>query len=760
MWQIKEEALPELAIGVHESLYTLGNGYLGIRGFFEEWISPSDDSIRGTYLNGVYDRVPMEFGERAVGFPELVDKQPRVMETQTVTIRLDGEVVRLNEKQINNYERVLDFKKGSLLKSYDFITLEGKQAHIVSEKLISFKHQHLCLTKWTIDYEGSIEMDYHLSADVRNYANENDPRVAQGHSDLLKTKVLSENTNGLSKTCHCLIMDTKNSGLSIGAAQWIKPLHRLEDLESDHDQVSPQTSVTVTKDDKKIVSTYTTENQLSVELYAYFTDSRLEEVTVSSMTESVRRLSELGWDAIQREQEAYLEEYWKFSDIQVKGNESLQQALRFKLFHLLQSVGKDGKSNISAKGLSGEGYEGHYFWDTEIYVLPLLSINQPNLAKKLLEFRSSQLPQALEEARKMGHEHGAKFPWRTISGIECSGYFPAGTAQYHINADIAYGVIQYVNVSGDHAFLYEQGLELLVETSRFWLNVGQWLEDSFKINCVTGPDEYTALVDNNFYTNGMAQHQLQWTAKYLKTLLVQAPEVYATLSERLNLKEEEIAEFERAARAMYLPRNFEKGIDLQDDQFMNRAPWPFDSVSEDHYPLLLHYHPLIIYRHQVLKQADTVLAHLMLPQISNLETMRQSFDFYEELTTHDSSLSSCVYGTMAARLGLREKAWKYFMESVNIDLKNTHGNTKDGLHMANLAGSCLTVLKGFAGLTLDEQGIHLNPWVPEQLQGYSFKVAYQGALLEVEVSNEETKLHFLSDVKAPVSLYGSSVTHL
>lgn len=755
MWHIKEEALPLEDVGVHESLYTLGNGYLGIRGFFEEWSSPSEDSIRGTYLNGVYDRVPMAFGERAVGFPEMVDKQPRVMETQSVCIRLDGEVLSFDPQRIFHYSRVLDFQLGRLKKTYQYKTKSGKIAQITSEKLVSFTREHLAVTQWQIVFEGQIEMDFQLSGDVKNYANENDPRVAQGHSEMLSIKKLTANTGLKDSPCHCLLMTTQNSGLTLGAAQCIEPLSSLEGLNSK--EVGKSLAYKVTQFPKSIVTTCSAENHLEVAQYVYLTDDRIEEITTESLTEAVRALSAIGWGVLVSEQERYLKDFWDYSDIEIEGNEELQTALRFKLFHLLQSVGKDGKSNISAKGLSGEGYEGHYFWDTEIYVLPLLSINQPKLAKQLLAFRHSQLPQALEEAEKMGHKKGAKFPWRTISGIECSGYFPAGTAQYHINADIAYGVIQYAHVSEDWNFLYEKGLAILVETSRFWIDVGQWIQGTFRINCVTGPDEYTALVDNNFYTNGMAQYQLLWTVEFLKVLEQKDPHLYGAFKLQLNLQEEEIIQFAQAAELMYLPRDQEKGIDLQDDQLMNRSPWPFDQVGEDHYPLLLHYHPLIIYRHQVLKQADTVLAHLMLPHISDVETMKRSFNFYEGLTTHDSSLSSCVYGTMAARLGEREKAWRYFMESVNIDLKNTHGNTKDGLHMANLAGSCLTVLKGFAGLTLDEQGIHLSPWVPKALKGYRFKVAYRGALLQVAVSHKETKLHFLSDVSAPVTLNGIAV---
>lgn len=717
MWQLREEQFPFEGLGVSESLFTLGNGYLGVRGFFEEWRSEGADSVRGSYINGVYDRVPMQFGERAVGFPDVVDKQPRIMDAQSVQLYLDDELVRLTSENLSGYSRVLDFKRGVLEKAYRYITKAGKTAVIRSQKLIAFTERHLCLTRWEIEFPGEIRFVSAIDGDVSNYVNENDPRVAQGHAKLLKPRAQRQGDDFM-----YLALETLASGIVIACASGeTTEAESLEHLEGT----------------AGVSRSYVAQDVLNLTQWVYVADSRVSETDVKTLGGELHRLMSLGADDVFHKQQQYLEAFWENSDIEIFGNDDLQRALRFKLFHLLQSVGKDGLSNLSAKGLSGEGYEGHYFWDTEVYALPLLCINQPEIARSLLAFRYGQLPAARAEAAVMGHEQGAKFPWRTISGIECSGYFPAGTAQYHINADVAYGVILYDQMTDDKTFLWDMGLEILIETSRFWLTVGQWVGGQFRINCVTGPDEYTALVDNNFYTNGMVKHQLYWTAAYLRRCRETEPGVYEGLLHRLGLSEVEIEAFEAASQAMYLPRDPERGIDLQDDQFMNRAPWPFDRVDESHYPLLLHYHPLIIYRHQVLKQADTVLAHLMLPKISDLETMRNSFHFYEGLTTHDSSLSSCVYGTMAARLGEREKAWRYFMESVDIDLKNTHGNTKDGLHMANLAGSCLTVLQGFAGLTIDESGVHLAPWVPEEMSGYRFKICYRGQLETVTVTRSE-----------------------
>lgn len=725
MWSLTKNQLPLADLGVEESLFTLGNGYLGVRGFFEEWESEHPDSIRGAYINGVYDRVPMTFGERAVGFPELADKQPRLPDAQSITIYLDEEKLDLSLCRFEHFNRQLDFLNGCLIKDYSLVTPSGKLMTLRSQKVIPFNEAHLCLNHWQIQYEGRIRVVYGIESDVKNYENPEDPRVAQGHSKLLS--LVNKHIDWERETPRLYLeTQTQLSGLYVGIALGIKTEAAFK-----YKDASTDTGCFVSAEGKR---------SLNFCLYQYVSDSRLGEVTKPKLEAELNRVMALPHKTWFKSQTEHMEKFWEASDIGIDGDAETQLEIRFALYQLYQSVGKDGISNLSAKGLSGEGYEGHYFWDTEMYALPLFSLSQPSIARALLSFRYKQLPQAKEEALKMGHERGAKFPWRTISGIESSGYFPAGTAQYHINADIAYGVIQYMHLTQDQDFLAQVGLPLLVETSRFFIEVGQWVGSAFHINCVTGPDEYTALVDNNFYTNAMVKHQLSWTAQLAKVVKDGQPEVWKGLRETLQLSEGELESFERAAAAMRLPRHEGLGIDLQDDQCLNRAPWPFERIPETKYPLLLHYHPLIIYRHQVLKQADTVLAHLMLPEVSEPATMARSFDYYEALTTHDSSLSSCIYGAMAARLGLEEKAWQYFRESVDIDLKNTHGNTKDGLHMANLAGSCLSVIRGFAGLDVTEKGLWLSPMIPKALEGYSFNCLWQGKRVKVEVKREGSEV--------------------
>jgi alpha,alpha-trehalose phosphorylase len=368
------------------------------------------------------------------------------------------------------------------------------------------------------------------------------------------------------------------------------------------------------------------------------------------------------------------------------------------------------------------------------------------------------LDSARSHAKSMGHVKGALFPWRTISGAECSSYFPSGSAQYHISADVAYSYIQYYMVTNDLDFIKHYGAEVIFETARLWLEVGHFNGGQFRIDAVTGPDEYTCVVNNNYYTNAMAKHNLRWASKFYKLLQVKSLDCLAELSKKIGLEKEEVVSWGEAADKMFLPYDEELKINPQDDTFLKKGVWDLENTPEDKFPLLLHYHPLTLYRYQVCKQADTVLAHFLLEDEQTLETMKNSFDYYEKVTTHDSSLSSCVFSIMATKLGLKEKAYDYFIETARMDLDNTHGNTKDGLHMANMGGTWMAIIFGFAGLRIKEDGISLNPTLPTQWEGYSFPLQYQGRKLFVTKSLDQTKIELLSGEDLILNVFGESYT--
>lgn len=452
------------------------------------------------------------------------------------------------------------------------------------------------------------------------------------------------------------------------------------------------------------------------------------------------------------DQRAYLKSYWDNCLLEIDGDDGLTQAIYYNMYQLIQSVGKDEYCNIAAKGLSGEGYEGHYFWDTEMYIQPFFNLTQPSVTKNLISFRYNTLQKARENARLMGHMRGVLYPWRTITGSECSGYFPSGSATYHINGDIAYSVVAYYLATKDLDFIEKEGAEIVFETARLWLDVGNYYHGRFHINAVTGPDEYTCLVNNNYYTNAAAQFNLRWAVKFYE-LLRKAGRL-KNLEDKLKLSEKEIDEFGRAAELMYLPYDEEMGINPQDDSFLQKKRLDLKDIPLDKRPLLLFYHPLFLYRHQVCKQADTVLAHFIFEDAQDEKTIRKSFEYYERITTHDSSLSTCIFSIVASKLGLVEKAYNYFGDSAELDLFNTHKNTRDGIHTANMGGSYMAVVYGFGGLRIKESGIYFAPVIPKSWKEYRFKVNYEDSQIHVEVQADRTSFTLVKGSPKMIHVYG------
>ena len=389
-----------------------------------------------------------------------------------------------------------------------------------------------------------------------------------------------------------------------------------------------------------------------------------------------------------------------------------------------------------------------------MYILPFLTITNPDLAKTLLEYRYATLDSARENAKILGHNQGALYPWRTISGRECSGYFPSGSAQYHINGDIAYALIAYYLATKDQNFLLEKGAEIIWETARLWMDTGNFYQGKFHINNVTGPDEYTCIVNNNYYTNLVAQYNLQWAVKVYQ--LLKPYTGFQALIEKIGLEQEEINNFQKAADNMYLPYDESLKINPQDDSFLQKREWDLARIPKEKFPLLLHYHPLHLYRHQICKQADTVMAHFILEDAETPETIYNSFQYYEKITTHDSSLSYCIFSIMAARLGLIEKAYEYYEITANLDLQDKHHNTVDGIHVANIGGNYMAIVYGFGGFRLKEQGIFLAPVLPPKWRSYSFKLSYEGSGIIVEVKPDHCLLRLESGNPKQITVYGKA----
>lgn len=746
-WKIQSKNIDFEKLLIEESLFFNGNGYIGIRGNLEEGLPEHVETIRGTYINGYHDIVNIPYGEKLFGFPETQQKLVNIMDTQGIEIWVgsdqEKEKVSLYTGEVLSYNRILHMDKGLTERILHWRSRQGHELIIKFTRLVSFHIQELFyqfVTLTPISNPIPVQIVSTMNGDVKNYANRNDPRVASDDKKHIKINQLLQ-----CEDYSFIELETCRSGLRSAALSTMK-------------LSNPYAKYRYEMKKSAIVSTV--DFQLSAETFldkrTFIAESTKYEELRKELVAIKKESASLNYHEIAIQQKSYMNSFWNDTDVIIQGDEQMQEAIRFNLYHLLQSAGQDGKTSIAAKGLSGEGYEGHYFWDTEIYLLPMFTLTNPALARKLLLYRYTILNSARERAKEMGHKKGALYPWRTITGKECSSYFPAGTAQYHISADIAYSYVYYFLATNDMEFLKEAGAEVLLETARLWIEVGHFKEDQFRIDTVTGPDEYTAIVNNNYYTNVMAKYNLQWAYDISLKLQIEEPIFWKRLKEKLSFTEGELESFKQAAERMYLPYDENRQINPQDDTFLQKEIWDFEGTPAEHYPLLLHYHPLTIYRYQVCKQADTVLAHFLVEEEVAEAVIKNSYDYYEKITTHDSSLSSCVFSMMGARVGYVEKAYNYFIETARLDLDNIQGNTKDGLHMANLGGTWLAIVAGFAGLRLKKNGICLRPQLPKAWKGYKFPLQYQGRSLFVHHNQDHFTIELLTGEPVTISIWNKN----
>ena len=742
-YSISDFSLDEKTLMLHETLFHNANGYIGVRGSPEEGVPEGFSTMRGMYINGFYDIIPMKQSESLCNLIEEKDTILNVADVQTVRLCFDGEEFSMFSGEVLSAERSLDMDAGITERTVLWRSPSGREAELRFVRMASFIEKNVFTLQCFItpkNFSGHAEICSYHKGLVRNYSNPDDPRLPADSPVLLKPEEHEVWDGASFLTAH-----TTRSGLRVcTGVRYAMP----QDMKQ---------MIAYSADDHSYVMRSVidlTENETaSFVKYTVTVDSLRSKDCLSDAKAVMSRVFG-GLDRLYALQAEYLSSFWRSAGMEIDcDDDSTYTAAFFNQYQLLQSCGDDGTGSVASKGLSGEGYEGHYFWDTEIYVMPFLTYTSPELAKKLLGYRYSALPLAKENAKLLGHRKGALFPWRTISGRECSGYFPSGTAQYHIDGDIACAVVRYYLATSDKEYMAAEGAELLIETARLWMDVGNFHEGRFVINDVTGPDEYTCIVNNNYYTNASARFNLRWALKLPEVL----GDNWAEISRRLGVTDEEMAEFRTAAELMYLPFDEKLGINPQDDSFLCKPVWDFENTPKENYPLLLHYHPLNLYRYQVCKQADTILAYFLFDNAESYETKRKSFEYYEKITTHDSSLSRCIFSIVASRLGLREKAWAYFGDCLKSDLTDSHGNTGDGIHTANMGGSYMGVVNGFAGMEITEKGLSFAPFLPEAWRGYRFNINYRDSLIQVDVRRDKVWLRLRSGDKAEVTVWGRPV---
>jgi alpha,alpha-trehalose phosphorylase len=713
-WVIERGDPAREALGAEESIFALANGHLGLRGNLDEG---EPRAISGTYLNGFYESFPLEYGERGYGFAEEGQTVVNVADGKIIRLLVENEPVDIERGRVERHVRRLDLRAGILERELVWCSAYGDRVRLRSRRLVSFVQRSVAAISFEVeplDKPLRIALQSVLVADQLMSGSEGDPRAASTVADALQPQ-LATGRDLRAVLAH----STRRSGLAVAAGM-------------DHVLDCPgeaRVSSDVEEDLARVTVSARLEpgQTLKVEKFlAYHWSSRQ---TVRWLRDQVdasleNALGE-GWERLARLQREFLDQFWDQADVELEGDDAVQQALRFALFHLIQAGARIEGQPIAAKGLTGTGYDGHAFWDTEALVLPVLTYVAPGCARDALLWRHSTLDLARERARQLGLA-GAVLPWRTIHGEDCSGYWPAGLAAVHVNADVADAVRRYVQATGDLDFARGEGLELLVESARLWSCLGaEGRDGEFRIPGVTGPDEYSALTDDNVFTNLMAQANLHCAAEAVLTF----PEEAA----RLGAGEEDARRWLRAADRMHIPYDEALGVHPQSAGFLQLLPFDFDAAEPSDYPLLLSRSYFDLYRRQVVKQADLVLALWFRGEAFDDAVKRRDFEYYEPITVRDSSLSACAQAVVAAEVGHVGLAWEYLREAAFTDLDDLHGNSRSGLHMASLAGAVLAVLCAIGGMRDARGELSFRPRVPEPVQRVAFRLAVRGSRLRVEI---------------------------
>ena len=722
-WAVRQRGFDIDKLAQNESIFALANGHLGMRGTLEEG---DPCGIPGTYLNGVHETRPLPYAENAFGNPEAGETMLNITDGKLMRLLVGDELLDLRHGDILEHERVLDLRDGVVRRHTLWRSPAGPVVRVQATRMVSFAQRGAAAVLYEVQAVSDpvrFVVQSELVANEDGYeevaANPGmeDPRKAVTLVDALVPEEQFEHGDTV-----LLVHRTRRSKIRVAAAM-AHAVDGPDGMEIDTDVVENVGRVTIAAD----VPKGGTLRVLKFLAYGWSAHRTLPSVRAQVLG-SLAEARHTGWQGLCDAQREYLDRFWTRADVEIDGDPELQQAVRFALFHCLQAGARSERRAIAAKGLTGSGYDGHAFWDTEAYVLPLLTYTAPQAAADALGWRYDCLDAAHERAHQLGLQ-GAAFPWRTITGRECSAYWPAGTAGFHVNADIADAVLRQQKATGDEEWARTIGLPLLVGTARLWMSLGHYdVREHFRISGVTGPDEYTALVDDNIYTNLMAARNLIGAAE--------AVDRFPGEAAALGVSGDEEEQWRRAADSIYIPFDDVLGVHQQSVGFTHGARWDFEHTPADRYPLLLNVPYFDLYRKQVVKQADLVFALYACGEYFDIEQKAKDFAYYEGLTVRDSSLSAAIQAIVAAELGHLDLAYAYLAETARVDLDNLAGNTKDGLHMASMAGAWLAIVAGFGGFR--DQGLvpAFAPRLPDGLTRIAFRLTIRGSLLLVTIAGD------------------------
>ncbi|GGQ83307.1 glycoside hydrolase family 65 protein [Streptomyces flaveolus] len=741
-WSVRETELNLDLLAQSESVFALSNGHVGWRGNLDEG---EPHGLPGSYLNGVYELHPLPYAEAGYGYPESGQTVINVTNGKLLRLLVDDEPFDLRYGRLVKHERTLDLRRGVLERLCEWTSPAGSTIRVRSTRLVSLTQRAIAAVEYEVepvDSRTRVVIQSELVTNESLPGPDGDPRTAKA----LKSPLEPEEDLALGPRLR-LVHRTRRSGLRVAVA-------------ADHVVEGPEETTTSSESNVDVARLTITSvlepgQRLRVQkTVAHGWSSARSRPAMSDQVEAaLAAAAQRGWDGLVAEQRAYLDDFWARADVEVHGDEEIQQAVRFALFHVLQAGARAEQRAIPAKGLTGSGYDGHAFWDTEMFVLPVLTYTEPKAVAEALRWRQDTLPAARDRAAQLGLR-GAAFPWRTIDGSEGSAYWPAGTAAFHVGADIAHAVVRYVAATGDTDFERDTGLELLVETARLWRSLGHHDHHGvFHIDGVTGPDEYSAIADDNVYTNLMARSNLLTAAD--------ACERHPDHASRLGVDDEESAAWRDAAESVHIPYNDELRVHEQAAGYTRHQRWDFANTGADQYPLMLHFPYFDIYRKQVVKQSDLVLAMYTCGSWFDAhcdeDQIARNFAYYEPLTVRDSSLSACCQAVVAAQTGHLRLAYDYAAEAALMDLADLEHNTRDGLHIASLAGTWMALVAGFGGTRREGDSLRFSPRLPEKFSRLAFRLQFRGRCVSVEIEADKATYKLLMGDPLTIHHHGRPV---
>lgn len=731
-WRIIEtQFVPEKA-RLSESLMSIGNGYMGMRGNFEE--TYSGDTHSGSYLAGVWFPDKTRVGWWKNGYPAYFGKAINTVKLTGLRVYIDGEELDANKQEVISFTRISDMQTGVL--SREMTLRLGKGTVTVSaSRFVSLCQKELLAVTYRVtpSFDAEVVIESYLDANVKNL----DSNYDESFWDILST---NENST---------VAKTKENPFGAPrftvAASMVNTAFELSEYGSKAESGKPSVSFSgIVKAGRSAGLD---------KFCAVTTDRDMPEGALEQRAEEIAALSaEKGYDELYREHSALWGERWANADVIISGDEAAQQGIRFNLYQLLSTyTGEDARLNIGPKGFTGEKYGGATYWDTEAYCFPVyLATAGEEVAKKLLLYRDEQLEGAFFNARQQGLP-GALYPMVTFTGIECHNEWEITFEELHRNAAIIYAIFFYTEYTGDESYIMGNGLDVLTGVARFWAGRvhHHTVRDVYMIHGVTGPNEYENNVNNNWYTNRMASWCLELAAKYLK-------KAGQKRRDELKATDDEIARFEEISAKMYLPEDKERGIFVQHDTFLDKALMPASDIPKEERPINQHWSWDKILRSCFIKQADTLQGLYALGHLYDKATKKRNFDFYEPMTVHESSLSPCVHSILASELGYHEKAVEMYKRTARLDLDNINNDTDDGLHITSMSGSWLAIAQGFAGMRV-VGGLSLSPFIPECWKGYAFTFLYRKSRIRLS-AYDTLRLELLDGEPVEISVYNEKIT--